>query len=140
MVVPGWGSRRCGGVRHWGPGADRVEVHHMSRGRPVHAKEEGIVADDVFEVFVLLDHACDLAMNDGTSGEALLGLLTCQTFASDLAVRARPRQVGLPVSVAECVARADALASRWDLARERGNAVSLVALLSQLRVELTGAP
>lgn len=99
-----------------------------------------VVADDVFEVFVLVDHACDLVMNDGdVSGEAALGLLACQAIASDLAVGARSGPVALPVTVADCVTRAHALASRWDQATHRGEAAGLAALLAELRVELSGA-
>lgn len=96
------------------------------------------MADDVFEVFVLVDHACDLVMNDGAvSGETALGLVACQAIASDLAVGARSGPVALPASVADCVTRADAVTSRWDPAT--GEAAGLAALLAELRVELTGA-
>lgn len=98
------------------------------------------MADDVFEVFVLVDHACDLVMTDGgTSGETALGLLACQAMASDLAVGARSGPVALPVTVADCVTRADALTSRWNQGQVQGEAAGLSALLAELRVELTGA-
>lgn len=98
------------------------------------------MADVVFEVFVLLDHACDLVVNDASaSGEAALGLLACQAMASDLAVGVETGPVALPGSVSECVERADDLASSWYLVEGRGEAAGLVALLAEVRVELAGA-
>lgn len=91
-----------------------------------------------YEVFVLLDEACDLRMRgQAMPGFTGLDLAACQVIAAGLAQDAEERVVSLPGSVAQCVDEAARRAAAWDPAQVTSEARRLVLMLSDLRLDLT---
>lgn len=88
-----------------------------------------------YEVFVLLDEACDLMMRgEGIPGLTGLDLVACEVIAAELAQGADEVAVlQLPETVAECVDEAARRAAAWDPVGMPAEALRLVLMLSELR-------
>ena len=70
--------------------------------------------EDVYEVFVLLDHASDFEDDDESiSGTAALGIAAGLALASDLAYGVPEVAVEVPPSARACAERAVEQVQRW---------------------------
>ena len=96
--------------------------------------------DGFYEVFVLLDQASDLMVRDESiSGAAALDIAAGHAIASDIAVGLDETPVVLPSSVAGCLERAARQVLRWEPSELSTEALVLVTIVLQLRLELCRA-
>jgi hypothetical protein len=96
--------------------------------------------DGFYEVFVLLDHASDLMVRDESiSGAAALDIAAGHAIASDLAAGVAESPVELPSSVAGCLEQAERVVMRWEPAELSTEALVLVVIVLELRLELCRA-
>lgn len=87
-----------------------------------------------YEVFVLLDEACDLMMRgEGIPGFTGLDLVACSVIAAELAQGSAEVGLDLPGTLAECVDEAAQRAASWDPGGLPVEALRLVLMLSELR-------
>ncbi|MBB1510959.1 hypothetical protein [Tessaracoccus sp. MC1756] len=89
-----------------------------------------------YEVFVLLDHANELAVHDVCADRWLLDVTAGMYLASDVACGEPEVAPELPTTVRECVARAAQLTAQWDSAELTPSGRMLVALLATLAAEM----
>lgn len=91
---------------------------------------------DTFEVFVLLDHATELAVDDASVDGWLLSLTAAMYLAAEEACGAPASSPELPETVRECVSRAAELTGRWDSSRSSTAGQMLATLLAELNAEM----
>lgn len=90
-----------------------------------------------YEVFVLVDEACNLMVHDDTvAGFTALDIAACRAMVVEFAQGATEVAVDVPGSVAECIDQAARRAALWDPAQLTTEALRLVLLLSDVSRDL----
>ena len=96
--------------------------------------------DGSYEVFVLVDEACNLMVHDDTvTGFTALDIAACRAMVVEFAQGATEVAVDVPGSVAECIDQAARRAALWDPAQLTTEALRLVLLLSDVSRDLNRA-
>ena len=96
--------------------------------------------DGFYEVFVLLDQASDLMVRDESiSGAAALDIAAGHAIASDLAAGLDETPVELSSSVVGCLEQAARRVMRWEPSELSTEALVLVTIVLELRLELCRA-
>lgn len=92
---------------------------------------------NAYDVFVLLDHAMDLAVEDRSVDRWLLKLTATMYLASEFAYGAPESSPELPRTVRESVSRAAELTGRWDVSQLSTVGQLLHTFVAQLTSEMT---
>jgi len=96
--------------------------------------------DGSYEVFVLVDEACNLMVHDVTvSGFTALDIAACRAMVVEFAQGTTKVAVDVPDSVAQCSEQAARRAASWDPAQLTTEALRLVLLLSDVSRDLSRA-
>jgi hypothetical protein len=96
--------------------------------------------DGSYEVFVLVDEACNLMVHDVTvSGFTALDIAACRAMVVEFAQGTTKVAVDVPDSVAQCIDQAARRAVSWDPAQLTTEALRLVLLLSDVSRDLNRA-
>ena len=89
-----------------------------------------------YEVFVLLDHASELAARDELVDRWLLDLIAVAYLASDVACGEPEKRVELPGTVRDCVLKAADTAGLWESSELTTSGQLLAMLLVDLGDEM----